>query len=76
MEATVGDLTWKTFGQTFPGHFSYQFHNPVGGWSFGSSRTSEREANATGFISGGIEIDLAGADFASVGKQQSRYANR
>jgi len=76
MEVTVGDLTWKTFGQTFPGHQGSQFHNLFGDRSFYSLRTSEREANATGLISGGIEIDLADADFASVGKQDYRYANR
>lgn len=76
LEVTVEDLTWTAFGQAFPGHLSSHALSPSGGWSSGSSRTMEREAHATGFISGGIEVDFAGAEFASIGKRQDQFKSR
>jgi hypothetical protein len=68
LNVTVGDLVWQAFGPPTSGHFNSR----VRGEYFSSGRISQREAQASGLITGDIEFDLADAVFARVGSQRFR----
>jgi len=69
IEVTVGDLSWQAFGPPTPGHFSSR----IRGEYFSSGRISQREAQATGLITGDVEFDLADAVFSRVAFQKFRF---